>query len=283
MSDKPVFPIYFKRTKLSDKIVESVALTRYAIKDNKPDKHDVAMSTDAGMAFVTKGSSNWRLDVTANQGIKPCAEHPEMVTVKATWYTAQQAKEHGIKVVSGSSGNVFGGMGALLVPDGFSIPTTLATKENVKYYGLQLIENNHELTITTAEYDIVMMKYDYKSNYKDGFLMQAHGGGGIFVETHNFPHVHIPTTKECGGYIVIGKQIAEDKFNFTAFQIPYGYALYTPAYTIHGDGTLVGEYGLTVADPNMASADTVLIYNENSKTMEKNVVPDWKASDCDAE
>ena len=41
-------------------------------------------------------------------------------------------------------------------------------------------------------------------------------------------------------------------------------------------GTLIGEYGLTVADPSMISADTVLIYNENTKRMARDVVPDWK-------
>ena len=275
MSDKINFPVYFKRTRLSDEILESVALTRYAIKDNKPDKHDIALSTNAGMAFVTKGVSGWKINVASEQGIQPHDVLPEMVTVKATWYTAKEAKVHGIKGISGESANVFGGMGALLVPDGFCIPTTMATKENVKYYGLELIENNNDLTVTSDRHDIVMMKYDYKSNYKKEFLLQEHRGGGIFIEKHEFPHIHIPLSEECGGYIVIGKQVSAHKFNFTAFQIPYKYALYTPSNTIHGDGTLVGEYGLTVADPEMASANTVLIYNEHTKTMAEDVVPDW--------
>ncbi len=276
MSDEFDFPVYFERTKKTDEIIKSVDITRYAIKDDKLDKHDVALSTDAGMAFVEKGVSCWKIDVASECGIKPYQLLPKMVTVKASWYTAKEAKAKGIKVVSGGSANVFGGLGALLVPDGFEIPTDLATKENVSYYGLELIENNQELTVTTAKYDIALMKYDYKSNYKKEFLLQVQGGGGIFIETHNFPHLHIPTSEKCGGYIVIGKRLAADKFNFTAFQIPYNYALYTPANTIHGDGTLVGEYALTVADPNEASADTVLIYNKNSRTMAKDVVPDWK-------
>jgi len=276
VSNKIDFPVYFKRTRLSDEILESVALTRYAIKDGKPDRHDIALSTDAGMAFVTQGVSNWKVDVMSEQGILPHEELPEMITVKATWYTAKEARAHGIKVVSGESANVFGGMGTLLVPDDFCIPTTMATKQNVKYYGLELIENNRNLTVISDNYDIVMMKYDYKHNYKREFLLQEHGGGGIFIEKHEFPHVHIPLSAECGGYIVIGKQVSAHEFNFTAFQIPYKYALYTPSNTIHGDGTLVGEYGLTVADPETASANTVLIYNEHTKAMADDVVPDWK-------
>ncbi|MCF6322887.1 MAG: hypothetical protein L3J89_00950 [Gammaproteobacteria bacterium] len=277
MSEKFDFPVYFKQTEKTDEILKSVDITRYAVKDGKPDKSVTAMTTDAGMAFIEEGISCWKIDVASERGIEPGDMTPKMVNVKAAWYTAKEAREKGIKVIAGSSANVFSGLGALLVPDGFNIPTVLATKENVKYYGLELIENNHELMITTDKCDIALMKYDYKENYKKEFLMKLHGGGGVFIETHDFPHLHIPTSEKCGGYIVIGKRISADEFNFTAFQIPFNYALYTPANTIHGDGTLVGEYALTVADPKMISADTVLIYNENSETMEEGVVPDWKA------
>jgi hypothetical protein len=276
MSERVDFPVYFKRTLLTDAILESVDITRYAVKDDRPDKNKVALSTDAGMAFVEKGVTNWTIDNQSNSGMKPNNKAPDMVTVKATWYTATEALKNNIKVVSGASGNVFGSMGALLVPDHFKIPTVTATKENVKHYGLELIENGKELTIRSEQCDIVMMKYDYTSIYKKDFLMQKYGGGGIFVETHEFPHIHIPLSKDCGGYIVIGKKLSETEFNFTAFRIPYGYALYTPSNTIHGDGTLVGEYGLTVADPSMISADTVLVYNEHTKEMAHGVVPDWK-------
>lgn len=276
MSERVDFPVYFKRTLLTDAILESVDITRYAVKDDRPDKDKVALSTDAGMAFVEKGVTNWTIDNQSNSGMKPNNKAPDMVTVKATWYTATEALKNNIKVVSGASGNVFGSMGALLVPDHFKIPTVTATKENVKHYGLELIENGKELTIRSEQCDIVMMKYDYTSIYKKDFLMQKYGGGGIFVETHEFPHIHIPLSKDCGGYIVIGKKLSETEFNFTAFRIPYGYALYTPSNTIHGDGTLVGEYGLTVADPSMISADTVLVYNEHTKEMAHGVVPDWK-------
>ncbi len=276
MSNKINFPVYFERTMLTDAILESVDITRYAVKDGHPDKDRIALSTDAGMAFVEKGVTTWTIDNQSNNGMKHDTQVPEMITVKATWYTATEALKNNIKVVAGSSGNVFGNMGTLLVPDNFKIPAVTATKENVRHYGLELIKNGKELTIRSEQCDIVLMKYDYTSIYKKDFLMQKHGGGGIFVETHEFPHIHIPLSENCGGYIVIGKRLSATEFNFTAFRIPYGYALYTPSNTIHGDGTLVGEYGLTVADPSMISADTVLVYNKNTQEMARGVVPDWK-------
>ncbi len=260
---------------LRKEIVRSVDITRYAVKNGKPDKSRPVLMTGRDMAFVEKGVSNWKFDISKPQGITPSREKPPMVSVPANWYTAQEALENGIAVVSGGSSNVFGTMGALLVPDQFEIPTVTATKENVRYYGLKLIENGDNFSATSDKYQVALMQYDYTPHYKKEFLMKKHGGGGIFVETHDFPHIHIPTSRECGGYIVIGKRTSS-RFHFTAFRIPYKHALYTPSNTIHGDGTLVGVYALTVADPALAKADTVLIYNQNTLKMATGVVPDWK-------
>lgn len=261
---------------LRETIVKSVELTRYAIRKGKPDPDKPVMTTGKNLAFVEKGVSSWRFDLADPHAIRQRAEKPPLVEVKAGWYTTQQALEAGIKVVSGGSANVFGAMGCLLVPEGFSIPTVTATPDNVGYYGLQLIEAGSDFVLSSPEYEIALMEYDYTKDYKKDFLMKVHGGGGIFVETHDFPHIHIPTSEKCGGYIVIGKQLAAERFHFTAFQIPYGYALYTPSGTIHGDGTLVGVYALTVADSALARADTVLVYDKDTLEMARDVVPDWK-------
>lgn len=261
---------------LRETIVKSVELTRYAVRKGKPDPSKAVMTTGKNLAFVDKGVSSWRFDLSDPHAIRPLAEQAPMVKVKARWYSTQEALEAGIKVVSGGSANVFGAMGCLLVPEGFSIPTITATPGNVGYYGLQLIKTGSDFVLSSPKYEIALMEYDYTKDYKKDFLMKVQGGGGIFVETHDFPHIHIPTSEKCGGYIVIGKQIAEEAFHFTAFQIPYGYALYTPSGTIHGDGTLVGVYALTVADSALASANTVLVYDQDSLEMARDVVPDWR-------
>jgi hypothetical protein len=80
----------------------------------------------------------------------------------------------------------------------------------------------------------------------------------------------VPLSLDCGGCIIIGKRLFADEFNFSAFSIPYGYALHTPANTIHGDGTIVGEYAISVATA-AAEADTVLFYNENTRAMARDV------------
>lgn len=272
MSKKPKY----KKGLLQKAIVKSVELTRYAVKGKKPDRNKAVLTTHGEEAFFDKGVTNWKFNLANKRVLDKADTGTPHVVVHADWHTTQQALEKGIEVIHGDSANSFGSMGALLVPDGFRIPTVTATKKNVKHYGLQLIGNKEIFATSSDQFQIVMMRYDYTEDYKKEFLMQKYGGGGIFVETHNFPHIHVPLSEACGGYIVIGKQVAGRKFHFTAFRIPYGYALYTPSYTIHGDGTLVGEYALTVADSAMASADTVLIYNNRTLSMARNVVPNWK-------
>lgn len=260
---------------LRETVVRSVHITRYAVKRGKPDPDKPVLTTGRNLAFIDQGVSSWRFDIDLPNGIVPSPLVPPRVSVRADWYSAQQALEKGIKVVSGGDANTFGGMGALLVPKDFRIPTVTATRDNVQFYGLQLIDTGNDFSVVSARTPIALMQYDYTADYKSDFLMKTQGGGGIFVETHDFPHIHIPTSPACGGYIVIGKPVSAGEFCFTAFRIPYGTALYTPSGTIHGDGTLVGEYALTVADPALITADTVLIYNRETLKMAHGVVPDW--------
>lgn len=261
---------------LRDAVIESVRITRYAIRDGQPDPEKPVLTTGRNVAFIEAGVANWRFDIEAPRPLQLTAAKPPHASVEARWYDTQAALTAGVKVVSGGDANTFGAMGALLVPPDFAIPTVTATPDNVLYYGLQLVPSGSDFSIASEHCPIALMQYDYTPDYKKDFLMKKRGGGGIFVETHAFPHIHIPTSPECGGYIVIGKPVAAGRFDFTAFRIPYGYALYTPSNTIHGDGTLVGEYALTVADPAMVSADTVLMYNRETLDMARGVVPDWK-------
>lgn len=69
------------------------------------------MTTGRNWAFLEKGVTNWKFDITKSNGIFLSKEMPLMVKVKANWYTAQEALEQGIKVVSGNSANVLASWG----------------------------------------------------------------------------------------------------------------------------------------------------------------------------
>jgi hypothetical protein len=266
-------PIHFDLTDESREIFESIIISRFSVQD----QDDEVLKTDSGLTFVGHGTTNWKLalaeteilvqtTVTQTRVEGNGSGRPNMVSVKAAWHKPGDARQSGVNVEAGGNANVFYGLGAILVPDNFRIPVVTATKENVAYYGLTLVENGQAFELLSDEFAMVLTKYRYAKNYRNDFLTEVAGGGGYFVETHNFPHIHAPLSPDCGGYMTIGKRLSADEFNFTAFSIPYGYALHTPANTIHGDGTIVGEHAITVAITS-AEADTVLFYNKHTKAM----------------
>lgn len=262
-------PVYFPMTEAREILFRGDIIGRRSVTG----KHELVLETKAGLAFIDAGQSPWRLDLASKNCIVPDTS-PHRVVVEATWYSAEEAQAAGIKVVAGADASIFAGLGALLVPDDFHIPAVEATPDNVKFYGLTLVTEGDPFTIDSDEYDMALIEYDYHRNYRDDFLTRTEGGGGYFVERHDFPHLHVPLDDACGGYIVIGKQMSERQFAFTAFRIPHRHALYLPSYTIHGDGTLVGNHAITVAR-NSAKADTVLFYNRNTISKADDVVPRW--------
>jgi hypothetical protein len=269
--------IHFDLSEESREIFESIIISRFSLRDN----NDEVLQTHDGLAFVEQGTTNWKLTLSETEVLTPstntptvdgdCSRIPNLSTVKATWYSPKNIRKGGLEIKAGGNANVFFGLGMILVPDNFQIPIVKASKENVRYYGLTLVENQHVFELQSDEFDLILAKYCYAKNYRQDFLTEIEGGGGYFVETHNFPHVHAPLSPDCGGCIIIGKKHSVDEFNFTAFSIPYGYALYTPANTIHGDGTIIGDYAISVATAT-AEADTVLFYNENTGTMARDVL-----------
>lgn len=258
--------------------------------------------------------SSWLTDAIAAD---TTLEVPAHAIVDAYWQNADVLKARGIKLdIDDKEANIFGAVGMLRVAQAttfipgkapvqqLKIPTAPATEENARFYGCSLIPQ-WDLQVPASVSDvnsflsrayaqvmqiasgskIALMNYTYHAEYVDGYLTQPCGGGGYFVEHHDFPHIHMPLDDSAGGYIIIGKPLAtcsmqaacsdgddpdagytKTRFAFTAFQIPYGFALYTPSNTLHGDGTLVGNYGITVAS-SYTPADTVLFrtYDQTAK------------------
>ena len=90
--------------------------------------------------------------------------------------------------------------------------------------------------------------------------MHPKGGGGLFVETHPFPHVFTPLAKECSGALILGINNKDGSFTFAAFQIPFGYTMKIAANVIHGDSFFVGPYAIALTDTELA--DSVLFKQE---------------------
>ena len=91
--------------------------------------------------------------------------------------------------------------------------------------------------------------------------MNKNGGGGLFVETHPFPHVFTPLSPECSGALILGVERDDGKFDFAAFEIPFGYTMKIGSNVIHGDSFFVGPYAIALTETELA--DSVLLKQEN--------------------
>jgi hypothetical protein len=257
-------PIHFAATNPDAlSLVKRMVLTRGNVLH--PELKEALLETVAANADLSLLPSGLypklQLEVESNQvvhatdgAITTCSEIasvPPSIKTNGEWIPASK-----FKVASASNANSFGGEGKLNVPDDFHIPTTLATKSNVKHYGLSLVPNR-DIFEFRSPVSQVMVTYRYKRDYINDFVVQPNGGGGVFVETHLFPHLHVPVDTSDSGYMIIGKRHSSDEFEFTAFEIPYGFGLYTPGGTIHGDSYLLGDFAMSLG---LATSDTVTIF-----------------------
>ena len=86
--------------------------------------------------------------------------------------------------------------------------------------------------------------------------MKKEGGGGIFVETHPFPQIFAPKSKNCDGALLLGVDNKDKTFSFVAFRIPFGFSMKIQADVIHGDSFFVGPYAIALTQTELA--DSVL-------------------------
>ena len=271
-------PIHFALTDAAREIFESIVISRFSVRD----RHDEVLRTDDGLAMIPRGRTRWTLNLARAEILEPALEPvavsdedsgaPDIVEVRADWYSPKRARLSRLQVEAADNANIFRELGVIFVPDRFRIPVVTATRENVRHYGLTLIEDRQSFEMQSTEFDMILARYRYALNYRRDFLLEVSGGGGYFVETHDFPHLHVPLNPNCGGFIISGKRLADDCYHFTAFRIPYGCALHTPANAIHGDGTIVGEHAICVATAT-AEANTVLFYNHNARAMAREIFP----------
>ena len=180
-------PIHFDLTDESREIFESIIISRFSVQD----QDDEVLKTDSGLTFVEHGTTIWKLVLAETEilvhtiGSQTCVEsngsdRPDMATVKAAWYKPGDARQNSINIQAGGNANVFYGTGAILVPDSFRIPVVTATKENVAYYGLTLVENGQAVELLSDEFSMVLAKYHYAKNYQNDFLTEVTGGGWLF-------------------------------------------------------------------------------------------------------
>ncbi|CDZ77346.1 hypothetical protein BN59_01629 [Legionella massiliensis] len=191
---------------------------------------------------------------------------PQEITIKAVWKNKDQ--EQG---VSGRGANVFGSLGVLLIPSDYkeinipkmnalAVPTAF-----LKKYGAELIPLEQSFTMDKVDdpslENLYLVEYQWDNDYIQDYVMNKKGGGGLFVETHPFPHIFTPLSPECSGALILGVDRGDGTFNFAAFEIPFGYTMKIDSNVIHGDSFFVGPYAIALTETELA--DSVLLKQDN--------------------
>ncbi len=196
---------------------------------------------------------------------------PQELTIKASW---KNKSEETAK--SGRNASVFGNLGVLLIPPSVKIvdiPKMNALAVPAKFlekYGAELIPLSESFTLDAVDDEelenLYLVQYDWDPDYIQNYVMKLQGGGGLFVETHPFPHVFTPLSPDCKGALILGVDRHDGSFDFAAFEIPFGYTMKIGSNVIHGDSFFVGPYAIALTETELA--DSVILKQE---TPERNV------------
>lgn len=172
--------------------------------------------------------------------------------IKHKWQDTNKEKSNG--------SNILGKNGTLdLDSNNLNIPLIETTEHNLSFYGAIIVKMND---VVSFDIPVVLpiTKMNIGKNYFETYLLNESNGGGCYLEYHDTPHFHMPLDNDASGSLILGK-IVDNVCHLSAFKIPYGYAIYTPPYTIHCDGNLVGDYLVVYTITEKYS--TVLIKNNN--------------------
>lgn len=204
-------------------------------------------------------------DLPMSYDIEPI--EPKELTLEATWNdkTKEVAK-------SGKNANVFGKLGVLAVSasvKSVDIPKMNALtvpKSFLEKYGAELIPLDQVFRLDPVEHkeleELYLVEYNWDKQYIDKYVMHQKGGGGLFVETHPFPHVFTPLSPDCSGALILGVARNDGKFDFAAFEIPFGYTMKIKSNVIHGDSFFVGPYAIALTETELA--DSVILKQDTT-------------------
>ncbi|MGL5742838.1 MAG: hypothetical protein ACRCXC_09995 [Legionella sp.] len=205
---------------------------------------------------------------------------PRELTVKAKWMNKDQEKAK-----SGRDASVFGSLGVLAVSknvsvvdipkmNAWSVPQAFLEK-----YGAELIPLDQPFTLDAVEHKeletLFLVEYEWDPAYIEEYVMNQRGGGGLFVETHPFPHVFTPLSPKCSGALILGVDRGDGAFDFASFEIPFGYTMKVGSNVIHGDSFFVGPYAIALTETELA--DSVILKQDTVKreiqTVKQTAIP----------
>ncbi len=190
------------------------------------------------------------------------SDAPPHVRVRGQWSVDEDT--------AAGDANILGGYGRLtLAQPSLRIPEAPATREALASYGGRLIEVGGAVTFETdANLPVTIVRIG--EAYVEHYLKVAALGGGAFIEYHDRPHLHMPLDDASYGYLLFGRSEG-DEYLFSAFRVPFGYAIYTPPHALHADAYLVGRYLVVYSVTKNYS--TVVFRTPDSRLIDVRVTP----------
>lgn len=180
-------------------------------------------------------------------------------TVRASWYNAQE------KAVLDLSKdvNVFGAVGTFEIQENrksLEFTPLDASRVHPSFlasYGAQISSVHSDILYSDSEAVLYVTEYEFHEDYMSNYVLHAQRGGGLFIETHPFPHHLAPLDPSCSGFVILGKKSSPDKYSFAAFNVPFGYVLKIDANAIHSDSFVTGPHAISLTTDY--EADVVLM------------------------
>lgn len=194
---------------------------------------------------------------------------PRHVCIDGHWN-----KEEFIKV---TNANILGGLGTFTLKDQHDIklPVIKATQAGLAFYDAYLV-GLHDKIAFESNVNLPLISFDVGAQYVNQYLMESDYGHGAYIEYHNQPHLWMPLSPECRGFLILGR-VMNGKYFLTGFEIPFGYGVYASPSVIHTDSFLIGHHLVvyTLAD----DFSTVIIKDDQENLV--HFIPDKITSDED--
>ena len=180
----------------------------------------------------------------------------EYVVIKNNWIDAKNiyTKESNIL---GFSGKFITNTNTIKIP----------ISKNYSFFGIKMFKKGDHLNFPDLKTNIPVSHMDVGINYIDEYIMKK--AGGVYLEYHDRPHFHMPLNADSKGYMIIGK-VVDDDLLLAAFNIPFGYALYTPENIIHNDCFLLGQYLVVYSKTKYYS--NVIMKNKNNEPVKVEII-----------
>ena len=109
----------------------------------------------------------------------------------------------------------------------------------LKYINCQIL-NETDYFVLDTPVPVCQTIMNFGETYASNYILNDKYG--MYLESHNTPHIHMPLTPLSKGVIILGVSDYGNNLYLGAFRIPIGKALYTPPNIIHNDCYLNGLY-----------------------------------------